>query len=77
MNKIDEKAKELNELLDAETKASLGEIELNVLARPYTLADAIREGARVTEHSTDGWGDGERACALSAAVIAARARGLL
>lgn len=40
----------------------------------YTLADAIREGSK---HSTqkNNWGGGESACALSAAAIAATARG--
>jgi hypothetical protein len=79
MTKIEEKAAELSKTLglDAETQATLAEAELNVLTRPYTLADAIREGATVTSHSTEGWGDGESACALSAAVIAATAHGYL
>ena len=72
MNKIDEKAAELSEAL----KAELGEIELKVTTG-YTLADAIREGSKVTEHSQQGWGNGNNACALSAGVIAARARGYL
>ena len=77
MSKIDEKAAELTEVLDAQTKAALAEAELNVLTRPYTLGDAIREGSLVTTHNTSGWGDGESACALSAAVIAAKAHGYL
>lgn len=56
-----------------EIKNTLGEIEMNVLTK-YTLADAIREGSAVTEQAY-GWGDGERVCALSAAYLAARARG--
>ena len=40
----------------------------------YTLADAIREGSQVTTQAYT-WGGGERACALSAANVAARARG--
>lgn len=79
MSKIDEKAAELSKTLglDAETQRDLGEIEMNVLTRPFTLADAIREGSMVTSHSTEGWGDGESACALSAAVISAKAHGYL
>lgn len=79
MTKIEEKAAELSKTLglDADTQRDLGEIELKVLTRPWTLADAIREGSLVTTHSTDGWGDGESACALSAAVIAAKAHGYL
>lgn len=49
--------------------------ELEVLTR-YTLADAIREGASVTDQA-HGWGSGGDACALSAARLAAKARGYL
>jgi hypothetical protein len=72
MNKIDEKAAQLSEQL----KADLGEIELKVTTG-YTLADAIREGSTVSKHNHYGWGNGETACALTAGVIAARARGYL
>lgn len=65
MNKLDTKADEL--------RAVLSEIEMDVLTN-YTLADAIREGSSVTEQ-TGGWGNGETACALTAAVVAAKARG--
>jgi len=40
----------------------------------YTLADAMREGSSVSEQAYN-WGAGEKACALSAACIAAKARG--
>lgn len=66
---IDHKIEELTETL----KRELGEIELNVMQ--YSLSDAIREGSRVTEHCQGGWGNGESACALTAALIAAKARG--
>jgi hypothetical protein len=72
----EDKAKELQEILDAETQATLGEIELNVLTAPYSLADAIRDGIKVSNKS-NGWGSGNMACALSAAAIAAKAKGLL
>lgn len=68
MSKIDEKADVLSDSL----KAELGEIELRTME--FTLADAIREGATVTNQAC-GWGDGESACALTAAVISAKARG--
>ena len=42
----------------------------------YTLADAMREGSKVSSQSYN-WGSGEQACALSAAVIGASARGLI
>lgn len=71
MNKVDEKAAELAENLRSE----LGEIELRVIGN-YTLADAIREGSTVSEQAY-AWGNGETACALSAAVIAAKARGFM
>jgi len=70
MNKIDEKAAELTENL----RRDLGDIELTTME--YSLADAIREGATVSTQEY-GWGNGETACALTAAVIAARARGHL
>lgn len=68
MNKIDEKAEEL--------KAEINKIGMSVLTG-YTLADAIREGSSVTEHEVGGWGNGARACALTAAVISAKARGYI
>lgn len=71
MNKIDEKAAELSTVLQDE----LGEIEMKVLTG-YTLADAIREGCKVSDQAYS-WGNGDNACALSAAVIAATARGFI
>ncbi len=64
MSKVDEKVDELRGMLE--------EIELNTMQ--YSLADAIREGCLNTTQARN-WGDGETACAMSAAVIAARARG--
>lgn len=60
--------------LDEETKAMLGEIDMRVRTG-YTLADAMREGSTVTTQKIGGWGDGETACALTAATVAAKARG--
>jgi hypothetical protein len=53
-------------------------MEADALARSteYRLSDAIREGASQTTHYA-GWGAGENACALSAAALAAKARGLI
>lgn len=68
MNQIDEKAKELKDEID--------KIGMSVLTG-YTLADAIREGSSVTEHEVGSWGNGARACALTAAVISAKARGYI
>lgn len=42
----------------------------------YRLSDAIREGSSITTQA-NGWGAGQQACALHAAVIAAEARGHL
>lgn len=58
-----------------ELKKVLGEIEMDVLTN-YTLADAIREGCMVTDKA-QAWQQGDSVCALSAAVIAARARGYI
>lgn len=58
----------------AEEIAALAAIEVQVLTT-YTLADAIREGASVTEQAHGTFGDRGRTCALSAACLAAKARG--
>lgn len=55
-------------------KEVLGEIELDVTTS-YTLADAIREGASVTPQAFGSFGERGEACALSAAFLAAEARG--
>lgn len=57
-----------------ELREQLAEIEMGVLTS-YTLADAIREGCSVTTQKVGGYGAGREACAMSAAVIAAKARG--
>lgn len=67
--------KNLTEQKIEELRSILGKIEMQVLTE-YTLADAIREGSSVTEQS-DGWGCGTDACALFAAVIAAKTRGFI
>lgn len=67
MSKTAEKVEELKGILDA-TEVS------DIKRMNYRLSDAIREGSSVTEKA-HGWGSGEQACALHAAVIAARARG--
>jgi hypothetical protein len=59
--------------LDLETLELLSSIDEKVTTG-YTLADAIREGSTVTGQAYS-WGQGETACALSAAYLAARARG--
>jgi hypothetical protein len=42
----------------------------------YRLSDAMREGSQVTTQAK-GWGNTDRACALSAAAIALKARNIL
>ncbi|MEI4872730.1 hypothetical protein Q8G47_28805, partial [Klebsiella pneumoniae] len=56
-----------------ELRAELGEIEMDVLTN-FTLADAIREGGKVSVENKDGWGNGDSACALHSAVISAKSR---
>ncbi len=77
MSKLDEKAQELrkNLGLDSETEKELGSIEMDVLTG-FTLADAIRQGSTVSAQAY-AWGDGTTACALTAAVIGAKANGYL
>jgi hypothetical protein len=53
--------------------------DLEAMVRPYTLADAIREGSSVTDQHIGGWVDesSNKACALSAAFVACKARGMI
>ncbi len=57
----------------AHLRDDLAQIEEKVTTN-FTLADAIREGAGVSKQSHT-WGASGQACALSAAVISAKARG--
>lgn len=68
MNTTKEKVEELKGILDATEVSEIKNMN-------YRLSDAIREGSSVTEQA-EGWGHGEQACALHAAVISARARGI-
>lgn len=68
--KTREKVDELKGILDATDVADLER------STTYRLSDAIREGSSVTDKA-NGWGEGEKACALHAAVISATARGYI
>lgn len=57
-------------------KTELAAIELDVTTS-YTLADAMREGARVTGQKVGGYVDASNSCGLGAAYLAAVARGYL
>ncbi len=57
-----------------ELERELAEVEAEV--NKYSLADAIREGSGPTKQATT-WIVGENVCALSAAYLALRARGLV
>jgi hypothetical protein len=59
-----------------ELEEKLPELDLDQ-AMSYSLADAIREGASVVEQARGSYVKGDKVCALSAAVLAARARHLL
>lgn len=41
----------------------------------YTLADAMREGAKVTGQKVGGWVDAANSCGIGAGYLAAKARG--
>lgn len=65
--------------------AILAEVEEEIRAhaeateetKPFTLADAIREGAAVTDQAIGAWTTPKgETCALSAAYLAVKARGL-
>jgi len=62
-------------ITEADILDQLRGMDLEVMTS-YTLADAMREGSTVTTQEY-GWGTGENACALSAARLAARARGYI
>ena len=64
--KTEEKVAELKNLISTD----------EIKRMNYRLSDAIREGSSVTDQAV-GWGNGENACALHSAVIAAQARGYL
>lgn len=68
---VDEKVTELQKSLD-----ELSEIELKVYTEGPTLASLIRCGTRVTAQARN-WGDGDNACTLSAAFLAARTLGIV
>ena len=61
-----------------ETALVISSVDAAALERAaeYRLSDAIREGSQVTTQAV-GWGNTEQACALSAAGIAMRARGII
>lgn len=64
---IDTKAKELTDKLPELEKAMT-----------YSLADAIREGSTVSGQCVGGWTDNDgNLCALSAALVAVKARRML
>lgn len=67
--KTDEKVDELKKILEVTEVAELKRLN-------YRLSDAIREGSTVSEQA-NGWGKGDKACAMHAAVIAAKARGFM
>ena len=66
----------------AETDALLDEIEsileeMPEAEKPFTLADAIREGSSVTNQAIGSWtGSQGETCALAAAALSITARGL-
>lgn len=64
----------ITETFTKEIEALVAGIEEKVLTG-YTLADAIREGASVTRQACGSFGSQGEACALTAAAIAAQARG--
>lgn len=73
MLKLDEKVEELKVIIETEP----GDGDVSGLERlNYRLSDAIREGSRVSRQEY-GWGNGDTACALHAAVVAAKARGYM
>lgn len=75
MSNVDEQVKLLKERLTNDPiKDVVDGIGMEVMTN-YTLADAIREGSTVSGQAYN-WTDAEgNMCAMSAAVVAAKARG--
>lgn len=71
-------SKTLERVVEETREAIISAAEAKDLARSaeYRFSDAMREGSQVTTQ-TCGWGNTEQACALSAAGIALRARGII
>lgn len=70
---LDKKAEDLK--MGEATMKELSEIEART--KKFSLADAIRMGSTVTTPAVGNFGNGESACAMTAAVIAARAAGYM
>jgi hypothetical protein len=68
--RFDEKADELKAM-----RAELGQIELDVVTNTR-LSDLIREGSKVSDQAY-AWGNGDNACALTAAFMAAKSHDLI
>lgn len=66
---------ELREQSIEKIRQELGDIEMGIMTEGLTLSQLMREGSKVTTQAYD-WGNGEQACALHAAELALRARGL-
>lgn len=61
--------------IDLATRTDLAGIEESVLTQVH-ISDLIRRGSETTTQA-NGWGQGETACALSAASLAARDLGYI
>lgn len=74
MSNIDEQVEQLK--VSPELQGMLGEIEMGVMTR-FTLADAIRLGATVSDQAYDWTDSAGNMCALSSAVVAAKGLGYI
>lgn len=69
---------EIDRVLDQDAVARLREAKKEQVNSNPTLSDLMREGASVSNQAIGSWASAEQntTCALSAAVLAARARGV-
>lgn len=75
--KTDELLNEIDDMLAETIERFNAEFEELEEDKPYTLADAMREGSSVTNQAIGQWtGAQGETCALSAAYLAVKARGL-
>lgn len=57
-------------------RSTISDEQLDTMVNRFTLSDAIRLGSTVTDQAYE-WGNGETACALTAAALSSKAAGYM
>ena len=74
---IERNVEKLKEVIEADTVTDNAEEIASLERMKYRLSDAIREGSKVAPQAYNWTGTNDSMCALSAAVVAAKARGYM